>query len=385
MSRRIPTGQDVYKEAVQRMRVLYAEDARVVVSFSGGKDSTVLLNVCAEAAEAEGRGPVEVMAQDEEVAYPGTYEFWERTAARPDVDFNWLVCGQPMVNLFNRPQPYWWTFDSRLQPSEWVREPPEWATWVRDINIEALTNPTRFPVQEGQRLIAAIGLRTSESRGRMYGIHSSKGYLTKPNRLGVTNARPVYDWSDGDVWKAILDHGWDYNEAYDVFARMGVKKTELRIGPPTMTAEAVDKLDLAWRAWPQWFDKVCKRLPGIRTAALYGKRAVLPDRRSSESWEACFQRTCIHDSPEWIQRRAKKVRDVVLHLHARHATAPLPEVSPCHTCPGNLGSWKRLTLALYSGDPFCTKTGSTGRQAIGFVEPEQFRDGAGTWGGTPTW
>lgn len=364
---------------------VYAEGHRVVVSFSGGKDSTATLGVCVEAATRTGRLPVEVMVQDEEIAYPGTYEFIERVASRPDVSLNWLVCRQPIINAFDREHPYWWPFDEDLQPSDWVRPFPPRGVRVPDMNLETLTNPTRFPPPPGKHLVACIGLRAAESRGRMYGIHSSGGYLTKPNRIGVVNARPIYDWSDGDVWKAILDHGWDYNQAYDVFHRLGVPRAQLRVGPPTMNAESVSKLDLAARAWPQWFDLVCRRVPGMRVAAYYGKRAVTPERRANETWEQTFQRTCIDNAPAWVAARARKFRDYAVKRHAVHATTPFPEVAACYTCEGNFGSWKRLTMALYNGDPFCTKTGTPGGRVLGWLEPEDMRPGKGRWEASHGW
>ena len=38
---------------------------------------------------------------DEEIAYPGTYEFLERTAERKEVKLDWLSMQQPMINIFN--------------------------------------------------------------------------------------------------------------------------------------------------------------------------------------------------------------------------------------------------------------------------------------------
>lgn len=380
--RRGRTGRTTYEEAVHRMRKLYAEGHRVVVSFSGGKDSTVLLNVCVEAAEQEGRLPVEVVARDEEILYPGTYEFWRRTAKRSDVDFNWLVAHQPIVNVYNRKQPYFWVFDPWLDPDEWVRKPPEWATRIEDLHIEGMTTPERFPPAEGKKLVQTIGLRTAESRGRMYGIFSSKGYIAGGPHEGTIKARPIYDFSDGDVWKAILDHGWDYCEAYDTLSKLGLSKSELRIGPPTMTIHSVDVLAKASKAWPRWFEKVCERLPGVRAAAHYGRRAVTPRRKAGESWKDAYKRECIDNAPDWIAQRAHTAAKKATASHRKHSAAPFPEVQPCPSCPGaNLASWKKLAYALYNGDPFCLKVGNM----LPLIEPEFFRDGAGTWGGgTPS-
>lgn len=368
---------DVFDAAVVRLLRLYQEGHRLVVSFSGGKDSTVLLETAIIAATSAGRLPVEVIMRDDEIAFPGTIEFCERTYRRPEVKMTWLVQNQPVINIFNRKAPYWWVFDPQLTPDKWVCQPPEFATYEKTLCIDAMTIPDRFPPPEGKNLYACIGLRTQESRGRFFGLFSSGGYVTKPNKYGVRNARPIYDWSDSDVWRGIKENGWDYNHAYDTFFSMGVKAKGLRIGPPTMTSGGIKLLMLAAKAWPVWFDKVCERCPGVRTAAMFGDRAITPNRRLGESWEATFQRECIDRAPEWIAERAKKCRDSVISAHTRHATTPLPEADSCVTCGGNIGSWKNLTTIMFAGDPFSLKTS----WILPYVEPEYFRAGSGTWGG----
>mgnify|MGYP003323253496 CR=1 FL=1 len=214
--------ENVYEMAVSRMEKIYSEGHRCVVSFSGGKDSTVTLEVCIEAARKYGQLPDDVVIQDEEVAFPGLYEFVERTAQRPEVNMHWLNMRQPVLNVFNRADPYFWVFDPELPPEKWVRQPPSYAIEVEEKNIENMTTPLRFPPSDGKNLYAVIGLRTQESRGRMYGLYSSGGYTTKPNRWGTRSARPIYDWKYGDVWKAILEKGWDYCGAYDTMFGLGV-------------------------------------------------------------------------------------------------------------------------------------------------------------------
>jgi 3'-phosphoadenosine 5'-phosphosulfate sulfotransferase (PAPS reductase)/FAD synthetase len=167
----------------------------------------VVLNLAILAANITGRLPVDVVMRDEEILYPGTFEYAERVAERPEVNFHWLVPRHPVINVFNRALPYFWTFDPLLPPSAWVREPPPYAIYPTEINIDSMTTPARFPVEAGYSLYAVIGLRVYESRNRLMGLVSSGGHLTKPNRFGVRNCRPVYDWTDADVWRAIRDHG----------------------------------------------------------------------------------------------------------------------------------------------------------------------------------
>ena len=323
--------------------------------------------------------------RDEEIMLPGTFEYAARVAVRTDVRFHWIYAHQPIINVFNRFHPYWWVFDPLLEPEQWVREPPVYAYRVPEQNIGAMTTPERFPPEPGRTLHAVIGLRVQESTRRRYAVHSSGGYLTKPNKYKVRNCRPIYDWTEGDVWKAVKEYGWDYNSAYDVMYRMKVPARLRRIAPPSMTASSLDLLRIIGHCWPDWWQRVCIRLPGIRTAVRYGKHAVQPIRNRGETWLECFHRVCLgEDLPEWIRERARYVRYRMLSGHQCHSSTPFPEVKACDQCQGgsSLASWKVLAYTMYNGDPFCMKTDSMG---LPCMEPEFFRPGAGTWGGKPTW
>ncbi len=374
--------ENVFDAALDRMIKLYEDGHRVVVSFSGGKDSGICVELAIIAATLTNKLPVEVVMRDEEIMYPGTFEYAVRIANRPEVKFYWYYANQPIVNIFNRQNPYFWVFDPKLPPEKWVRQPPDFAVKIPEQSIQGLIGQNKFPPAEGKKLIAVIGLRTDESMLRKMGLMSSKGYVTKgKSSYGTYNARPIYDWSDGDVWKAIRDNNWDYNKAYDVMHRLGISRNKLRIAPPTLAAAAIDGMSMAAKAWPQWFDKVCQRLPGVRTASMFGRRSVEPIRKLGESWKDCFHRTCIDEAPDWIAERSRKLATYVLMNHKRHSTEAFPEVTKCPKCQMT-SSWKNLAKIMYMGEPFSMKVKV---DVLPYVEPEYFREGAGTWGGKPTW
>lgn len=384
-------GRTVLDESMDRLRSVMGAGNRIVVACSGGKDSTVCVELSAMVAEELGYGPIDVVVQEEEVNFPGTYEYLERLAQRPDINMHWLVMQQPMINIFNREQPYFWVMDPLLSPDDWVRKPPAFAEFVREKDINQMVVPRRFPVEvgpaqgaanvswtqapPGQKLVKVLGLRASESVNRLFGIHSSGGYMTGGDKLGVFSCRPIYDWSDADVWRFMSEFKLDYNKAYDTMRVMGVATKNLRLAPPTMNGAGVAHLNLSARAWPKWFDRVCTRLPGVRTAAQFGVRVVSPQRRLGETWEQCFYRECVEEAPEWIRDRSLQVVDYVQKRHGRHATTPLPETKGCR-CLANLGSWEMLARVMWSGDPYSVRTGGI----LPYVEPEFFRPGAGTWG-----
>ena len=388
--RKVRLGYSVFDAAVRLMAEVYQDGHTVVVCMSGGKDSGACLEIAIKAAEMTGNLPVKAVTRDEEICFPGTYDYLERAAARPEVDMAWLVANQPVVNVFNRANPYFWVFDPQLDPDEWVRKPPEWATYIKELNIDAMVHPSRYSVAEGKCLIAVIGLRVSESARRLMGLASSGGHMTAiADRAGVPyrTIRPIYDWQDGDIWKAHIDHGWDYNIAYDQMHRIGMSRKALRIGPPTMTPFGADALRYAAMVWPKWFDRLCNRLKGVRQAAQFGKLVAMPRRRKGETWEECFKRLCIDEAPaEWIRERAETAMKMCQKRHSLHApSTSIPETIGCIECGnGNLTSWRALTEACFNGDPFSLRLGGMGLSRFPYLEPEFFREGAGTWGGVPS-
>ena len=168
--------------------------------------------------------------------------------------------------------------------------------------------------------------------------------------------------------------------------RHGINKRNMRISPPTLTLARAEELAVAFRAFPTWADKVAQRLPGTRAVAHFGKAALRPIRRSDETWEGCYQRTCIDEAPDWIAKRATVVRDKLLVQYARHSAKPFPEIKPIHAHGlGLLGSWKVLCDVMYLGDPFCQKVA----KYVPYMEPVDFRpdlpEHRQRWGGKPQW
>ena len=67
--------QDVYSKAIERINYLYDSFDKVVVSFSGGKDSTAVLNCTLEVAKERNQLPLEVVFFDEEAIHPTTIDY----------------------------------------------------------------------------------------------------------------------------------------------------------------------------------------------------------------------------------------------------------------------------------------------------------------------
>ena len=379
---------NVFEASVQRLTGLYADGHRIVHSFSGGKDSLVMLECAIIAARQTNRLPVEVVMRDEEIGWPDHYEFCERTANRPEVDMTWLIANQPHSYAYDRARPFWWAFDPRVPPHRWVRQYPDWAQHISEINITVINSSLRYPPPAGKDLITTVGIRAQESRNRLLGVFSMNGWMTGRNANGSINAWPIYDWKEADVWHAIREFGFDYPKAYDDLYRAGVKRTANRMGA-FLNRYATPMMPVAAKVWPKFFERLYARFPGLREGIQLGESITRPHKLETETWEQCFWRECVETAPAWIAERASKVARNTAERHILHAAAEgmpltISDHLQCFKCGMGRGSWRELAEGLYMGDPFSEFAAS----GLHYMEPEQFRPElagtpAGRWGGHP--
>ena len=117
--------QNVYEAFQQRMHFIFTEFDNIFVSFSGGKDSGLLLNLTLDFQKKYYPSkPIGVFHQDFEAQYTVTTEYVERTFQRlsqdPMVELYWVCLPMAARTCFSSYQMYWYPWDDTKQEL-WVR------------------------------------------------------------------------------------------------------------------------------------------------------------------------------------------------------------------------------------------------------------------------
>ena len=100
--------KDVYTLAIERINRTYDIFDNVVVMFSGGKDSTVCLNLALQVAKERNKLPLHVYFFDEEAIPYETIDYVTRVADLPEIKMNWLCLPVKHRNGCSRNHPYWY-------------------------------------------------------------------------------------------------------------------------------------------------------------------------------------------------------------------------------------------------------------------------------------
>lgn len=118
---------NVYEALLGRLKLIFEEFDNIYVSFSGGKDSGLLLNFVLDYNKKYyPMKRIGVFHQDFEAQYTVTTEYIERTFERikEDVEPYWICLPMATRTALSSYQMYWYPWDDKKKES-WVRPMPK--------------------------------------------------------------------------------------------------------------------------------------------------------------------------------------------------------------------------------------------------------------------
>tara|TARA_Y100000389_G_scaffold147165_1_gene146040 strand:+ start:8835 stop:9974 length:1140 start_codon:yes stop_codon:yes gene_type:complete len=268
---RIYKKQNVFNESLDRIRYLFDEFENVVVSFSGGKDSTVTLYLALMVAEEKNRLPLKVMFLDQEAEWQAVIDYMEDVFSDPRIDPMWL---QIPFKIFNA--------SSNIK--QWITAWEDGVETMRPRNPMAITENVygtdRFydlfsaiPAHhyKGKRMCFLGGVRAEESPRRYLAMTEALTYkdITWGKRLSKKEEHytfyPIYDWSYTDVWKSIHDNDWPYTKVYDYQYMHGVPIRSMRVSN-LHHETALQVMEYLQEVEVETWVALTKRMSGINTA-----------------------------------------------------------------------------------------------------------------------
>lgn len=202
--RRVSRSLEIIRQA--------AEIGRIGCSYSGGKDSTVLLHLV---RQVQPEAPAAFY--DSGCEYPGTYEMVRHHGA---------ITIKPQKSLLEmcRYGGYWGYATPTDPEAEFdffsflVAEPS--ARFVEEYGIQVLAMGLRGQESSGRRLNA-------RRRGELYPI---KNAALSHGDAALWHLCPLAFWSENDVWAYIASRELRYNPAYDKMAELGIPRRQWRVG-----------------------------------------------------------------------------------------------------------------------------------------------------------
>lgn len=291
MATRIYKEKNVYEAVQDRLDFIFSNFERIYISFSGGKDSGVLLNLILDYMKRKKiTKKIGVQILDNEANYEYSLEFMRRIldANREHLDIYW--CCMPVtlpctVSSYEVDWQCWGENDKH----RWIRPMPT-DDYVVNIQNHPFGDAFRENMHydefwdmfaewygQGKRTANLIGIRTDESLNRFRAImNDNKETLlgeawTKKNTKNVYNCYPIYDWRTKDVWIANAKFDWDYNKLYDTFYMAGVPVSKMRVASPFMS-ESKSSLNLYRVIDGHTWARLCSRVGGANFIATYGKQ-----------------------------------------------------------------------------------------------------------------
>jgi len=327
---------DVLTEAKARIQFVFDNFERVYVSFSAGKDSTVLLHLTVAEAVRRKR-KIGVLLVDLEGQYTLTIRHarvcFERY--KDHIELYWVCLPLSLRNATSNFQPQWVCWDPERQDL-WIRPRPEEAIgdagffpfFQPGMEFEEFVGLFGEWFSQGKSCASCVGIRTDESFNRFRAI-SSKTKETYRGRSFTTrisdnvyNAYPIYDWSVSDIW---LFHyrnpALPYNQIYDCMYRAGLKPSQMRICQPYGDDQRKG-LWLFHILEPDLWGRVVARVSGAHSGALYARMkgnmtgAYVVTKPDDHTWKS-FCEVLLESLPEQTKKHYLKKFKVFIDWWAK--------------------------------------------------------------------
>lgn len=307
---KIYKNKNVLEAAIKRYEFIFNEFDNICFSLSGGKDSSVMLQLADKIAEKTNK-TYDILSIHLEAQYKDTIEHinYLKDHLKNYGNFYWVCLPLSLRNAVSVFEPKWTCWDEKKK-DKWICEMPEDC-----INIE--NNPFPFfyeemefeeftplfgkwydETHEGKTAIG-IGIRSDESLNRFRTIVSDKKerYKDKPwttrlkinnNPTNVYNFYPLYDWRTEDIWGCVAKYDWQYNMIYEKMYKNNVGIHQQRLCQ-FFGDDQRGSLDQIRVLEPETWEKALQRMAGVNFGNIYARTSLLGNINSEKPEHMTWQ------------------------------------------------------------------------------------------------
>lgn len=366
-----PLGIDVFTASRQRIAWVFDAFQRIYVSFSGGKDSSVMLHLVMEEAIKRGR-KVGVLFVDLEAQYKMTIdhvqEMYDLYANH--IEPYWVCLPISLRNAVSVYEPKWTCWGDN---ADWVRQPPKMAITDRkffpfykyDMEFEQFVPEFGKWFSRGEMCACFVGIRSDESLNRYRTIKSKGKQMLEGKQWttwigeGLYNIYPVYDWKTADDWVYSGKFGKPYNRLYDYMYKAGLSIHQMRICQPYGDDQRKG-LWLFHIIEPETWAKIVARVNGANGGALYAKESgnilgnIKVTKPPGHTWES-FAKLLLESMPEKTRVRFEdKIAVFLRWWQLKGFPDGIPdEADKKLEAARKAPSWRRICKALLRNDYWC--------------------------------
>lgn len=383
---KISIGINVLEAAQKRISYTFDHFEKIYISFSGGKDSSVMVHLVMDEAIKRKR-KVGLFFVDLEAQYQYTIEHTKAIydLYRDHIEPYWCSVPISLSNAVSVYEPRWICWEPG---KEWVRQPEKLS----------ITDTNKFPFyryamefeefvplfgkwySQGKRTACFVGIRSDESLNRFRTIaNENKGVFNEKKWTtliddNLYNIYPIYDWRTEDVWRYNGKFFKPYNKIYDLMNKAGISIHQARLCQPY----GFDQRKGLWLFHvlePETWAKIVSRVNGANSGAEFvqysgnisGQMKIT--KPEGHTWKSFAQLLLKSMPAELADHYDDKICQFISWWHSKGVW--YNDNGDFHCCGGSYGqtipdeapphleaskkapSWRRICKALLRNDYWC--------------------------------
>lgn len=352
-----------------RISKVFDDFPKIYLSFSGGKDSAVMMHLVMHEAQLRNR-KVGVLFVDLEAQYKLTidhitdmYEQYKEW-----VEPYWVALPLNLRNAVSQYEPQWMCWEPGRE-DDWVRQPPAMAItdeahfpfFRRRMEFEEFVPAFGKWYAQGKLCACFVGIRSDESLNRYRTIAGKKSTFERlqwTTWCGETlyNAYPIYDWRTEDIWIFNGKFKAPYNRLYDRMHQAGLTIAQARICQPYGDDQRKG-LWLFHIIEPETWGRVVNRVSGANQGALYVQESgnILGQRTIRKpdgiTWREYAERLLGSMPPTAAEHYKDKIAVFLKWYEVRGYPKGIPDAgSPTDR---DTPSWTRICKTMLRNDYWC--------------------------------